>query len=96
MAKFTVDSDLIQGAVSSVQTDIETVRNAANQLTTNLTNLQGSWQGQAQSTFQGVVDQWKSAQGQVEAAIESLNQALSSAGMHYGNTESDVIRLFTV
>ena len=96
MAKFTVDSEIIQSAVSTVQTDIESVRTAANQLTTHLASLQGSWQGQAQAQFQSVVDQWKSTQGQVETSIEQITQALSSAGVHYGNTENDVIRLFTV
>ena len=96
MAKFTVDSDLIQSAVATVQADIESVRTTVSQLTTHLAGLQGSWQGQAQLSFQGVVDNWKSTQGQVEAGIESINQGLSSAGQHYGNTENDVIRLFTV
>ncbi|MFD2756982.1 WXG100 family type VII secretion target [Gulosibacter faecalis] len=96
MAKFTVDSDLIQSAVSAVQTDIESVRTATGNLTNQLLNLQASWQGQAQTAFQGVVEQWKSTQSQVEQSIESINSALAAAGTHYGNTEVDVIRLFAV
>lgn len=95
MAKFTVDSDQLQSAVGAVRGEIDAVQSHSNQLTTQLNNLEASWQGQASAAFQGVVEQWRATQKQVEATIESINSALSSAANYYGSTEQDVVRMFS-
>ncbi len=95
MAKFTVDSDQLQSAVGAVRSEIDAVQTHSNQLTTQLNNLEVSWQGQASAAFQSVVEQWRATQKQVEDAINNINTALSSAANYYGTTEQDVIRMFS-
>lgn len=96
MAKFTVDSDLMSSTMATAYTEIDAVQTHTQQLTTILTTLESSWQGQASIAFQGVVEQWRGTQTQVETAIANVNQALGAAAEHYGTTEGDIIRLFAV
>lgn len=96
MAKFTVDSEVMSSTMASAYTEIEAVQTHTSQLTATLATLEASWQGQASIAFQGTVEQWRSAQTQVEAAIANINQSLGAAASHYGATEGDVLRLFAV
>lgn len=96
MAKFTVDSDLMSSTMSTAYTEIDAVQQHASQLTTTLTTLESSWQGQGSVAFLTAVEQWRGVQSQVEEAIQQINTALGTAAEHYGTTEGDIIRLFAV
>lgn len=95
MAQYTVDSDQLVATVGTAQGQIDSVQNAASDLTTTLGALEGSWTGQASVAFQDSVVEWRGVQSAVETAAFNLNQALSMAADHYGSTENDVIRMFS-
>lgn len=92
--KYTVDADALSTATSTAYLQIEEVQTAAGNLTTTLTTLESSWQGQAAGAFQTSVDEWRGAQVVVEDAIRNLNTALGLAAEHYGVAEEDVLTLF--
>ncbi|WP_424463091.1 WXG100 family type VII secretion target [Pseudoclavibacter helvolus] len=95
MAVYTVDSEQLQLAVTSTQASIGRVQAEVAALLGNLTALEGSWTGEAATAFQGLVQQWRATQTQVESSISAINAALGSASASYGTVEGDVRRLFS-
>ncbi|MFT4245121.1 MAG: WXG100 family type VII secretion target [Micrococcaceae bacterium] len=61
----------------------------------HLSELQSTWTGQASLMFQSVMQQWNSAQRQVEQSLEHINGLLTIAGQQYANTEESNTRLFS-
>ncbi len=96
MAVYMVDSEQLQLAVTNTQSSIGRVQAEVAALLGNLTALEGSWSGEAAAAFQGLVQQWRSTQAQVELSISAINGALGSASASYGTVEGDVRRLFSV
>jgi early secretory antigenic target protein ESAT-6 len=59
-----------------------------------LMQLQASWTGSASIAFQGVVDQWRVTQRQVEDSLAGINTALAAAGRQYADAEHATTSLF--
>jgi WXG100 family type VII secretion target len=59
-----------------------------------LVNLQGSWSGQAATSFQSVATDWKATQQRVEESLAAINQALTLAAQQYAEIEASNARLF--
>jgi WXG100 family type VII secretion target len=77
-----------------VRTSISRIQSEVAGLHSQLTNLQGSWSGQAATAFSGVVADWKVTQQRVEESLAAINQALGQAGQQYADIESANARLF--
>jgi 6 kDa early secretory antigenic target len=92
---FQVDSEAVIGATATVRSSIGRIQAEVNSLHSQLTNLQGSWSGQAATAFQGVIAEWRSTQQRVEEGLESINQALTHAGQQYLDIEQANARLFS-
>lgn len=96
MAIYMVDSEQLQLTVTNTHASIGRVQAEVAALLSNLTALEGSWTGEAATAFQGLVQQWRTTQAQVESSIGAINSALGSASVSYGTVEGDVRRLFSV
>ena len=59
-----------------------------------LTALQGSWTGQASTSFQGVVSDWKATQHRVEESLAAIGHALDLTARHYAEVEQQAVQLF--
>jgi WXG100 family type VII secretion target len=94
MSRYQVDSEAVLGATSAVRTSISRIQSEVAGLHSQLTNLQGSWSGQAATAFSGVVADWKVTQQRVEESLAAINQALGQAGQQYADIESANARLF--
>ncbi len=94
MSRFQVDSEQVASAASAVQGSVGIITNEVDRLMRLLLDLQGSWQGQAASSFQGVVTDWRSTQERVKASLEEINRALATAGQSYAETEAGAVRMF--
>jgi WXG100 family type VII secretion target len=94
MSRYQVDSEAVLGATSAVRTSINRIQSEVAGLHSQLTNLQGSWSGQAATAFSGVVADWKVTQQRVEESLAAINQALGQAGQQYADIESANARLF--
>ena len=94
MTRFQVDSEAVLSATGAVRNSIGRIQAEVAGLHGQLTNLQGSWSGQAASAFSGVVTDWKATQQRVEESLAAINQALTQAGQQYADIESANTRLF--
>ena len=81
-------------ATGAVRTSIGRIQSEVAGLHAQLTNLQGSWTGQASAAFAGVVNEWKTTQQRVEENLAAINVALGQAGQQYADIEAAIARLF--
>jgi len=94
MAQYHVDaSEISRGAQRATQSG-ENIRAEVVGLLGTLTALEGTWQGGAASAFNGVLEQWRAAQAQVESALDSMGIALGQAAQEYETAETQASRLF--
>ncbi|KAA8830271.1 WXG100 family type VII secretion target [Bifidobacterium tissieri] len=94
MPQYQVDSEQIQSSSAAVSASVTQIREAVNGMYANLNQLQSVWQGGAATQFASVASQWRAAQQQMEASLESIQNALSQASMVYSDAESQASRLF--
>lgn len=94
MAQFIVDSEIIASKSATARSQVETITTEVNALTTSLQDLEGTWTGAASVNFQGVLNNWRATQRQVEESIAQINEALSRAGVNYADTESANAAMF--
>ncbi len=94
MTRYQVDSEAVLSATGAVRNSISRIQAEVAGLHGQLTNLQGSWTGQAATAFNGVVTDWKATQQRVEESLAAINQSLAQAGQQYAEIESANTRLF--
>lgn len=94
MSRFQVDSAQVASVSSAVQGSITSITSEVERMMRLLVDLQGSWQGQAATSFQGVVTDWRGTQERVRASLEDINRALSTAGQSYAEVEAGAVRMF--
>ncbi len=94
MTTFQVDSDAVLGTTAAVQASMGRIQGEVQGLLGQLTNLQGSWSGQAATAFQGVISDWRATQQRVDESLESINRALVHAAQQYAEIEQANMRLF--
>jgi WXG100 family type VII secretion target len=95
MTRYQVDSEAVLTATGAVRSSIGRIQSEVAGLHSQLTNLQGSWSGNAATAFQGVVTDWRATQQRVEESLAGINQALSQAGQQYAEIEAANARLFS-
>ena len=94
MTRYQVDSEAVLSATGAVRNSISRIQTEVSGLHGHLTNLQGSWTGQAATAFYTVVADWKGTQQRVEESLATINQALRQAGQQYADIEASNARLF--
>ena len=94
MAQYQVDSEQIASAGSAVSASVASIRDAVGTMGANLTQLQSVWTGGASAQFQSVYEQWRAAQQQMEASLESIQMALTNASQVYSDAEAQASQLF--
>lgn len=94
MTRYQVDSEAVISTTGAVRGSISRIQAEVDGLHNQLTNLQGSWTGQAAAAFQLVVNDWKATQVRVEENLAAITSALGQAGEHYAEIEASNARLF--
>ena len=94
MAVFSVDSDAVLSTTAAVRGTIDRLQGETQAMLAQLTQLQASWTGSAAVAFQGVIDQWRVTQRQVEDSLAGINAALAAAGRQYADAEQATTNLF--
>jgi WXG100 family type VII secretion target len=94
MAVFSVDSDAVLSATHAIRATGDRVRSDTASLLGQLTQLQGSWTGAASVAFQSVIERWRAAQGELDAALGDISAALATAGQQYAQTEQATAGMF--
>lgn len=94
MAVFSVDSDAVLTATSAVRATSDRLQTDTSAMLAQLTQLQGSWTGSAAAAFQIVIERWRAAQRELEAALADIGGALGHVGEQYAQTELSAAGLF--
>lgn len=92
--RFEVDSAQVIGASGAIQASAQQIQDEVDRMMRHLLDLQGSWRGQAATSFQGVVTDWRSTQERVRASLEEIQRALAAAGQQYADVESATAAMF--
>ena len=94
MAVFSVDSDAVLTSTAAMRGTIERLQAETSTMLAQLTQLQASWTGGASVAFQGVVEQWRGTQRNVDDTLASISAALGAAGSQYAEAEQLTVSLF--
>jgi len=94
MAVFSVDSDAVLSATHAIRATGDRVQTETASMLAQLTQLQSSWTGAASVAFQSVVERWRAAQRELDAALSDISTALSAAGQQYAQTEQATAGMF--
>lgn len=92
--RYEVDSAQVLQASGAIQLSAEQIREEVDRMMRHLLDLQGSWRGQAATSFQSVVTDWQVTQERVRASLEEIQQALAVAGRQYADVESATAAMF--
>ncbi|HEX7589643.1 MAG TPA: WXG100 family type VII secretion target [Demequinaceae bacterium] len=91
---YHVDAAEVSSAAGRAAASAETIRGEVASLIAHLESLQGTWQGGAAQAFTGMLTQWRSAQAQLELALDGMSTGLSQAASQYDAAEQSAARLF--
>jgi WXG100 family type VII secretion target len=94
MTFFTVDSERIHAANSTIQATIQRLQSEVTNLHGQLGGLQESWQGVAANSFQELIFRWRISADALEQNLAQIGQALSMAASQYQEIEQANQRLF--
>jgi len=94
MAVFSIDSDAVVTATSAIRSTSGRIESDTAAMLAQLTHLQSSWTGGAALAFQGVVERWRAASREVEAALSDIGVALDTAGQQYLQAETAAAGMF--
>lgn len=94
MTQYQVDSEAVFTATTAVRATSGRIEAEVSGLLGQLTQLQGSWTGQAATAFQAIITDWHATQQRVEENLATINQALTLAAQQYVETEQANMRLF--
>jgi WXG100 family type VII secretion target len=95
MSRYEVDSDLVAGASAAVQSSAGRLSGEVDSMMRHLLDLQSTWKGQAASSFQHIVTDWRATQERVRTSLEEIQRALATAGQQYAQAEEAAARMFT-
>jgi early secretory antigenic target protein ESAT-6 len=94
MTRFEVDSSQVSQASAAVAASAEQIGSEVDRMMRHLVDLQASWQGQAATSFQHVVTEWRGTQERVRTALQEIQAALAAAGRQYEEVEASALRMF--
>lgn len=94
MSRYEVDSAQVAQASAAAGSSVAAIRTEVAALMRHLTDLQAGWRGTAASAFGGLITDWSATQQRVEASLDQITSALSTAAQHYADAEEQASRLF--
>jgi WXG100 family type VII secretion target len=94
MSRYEVDSAQVAQAAVAVQKSAQQIGTEVDGMMRHLLELQSSWRGQAASSFQHVVTDWRATQERVRTSLEEIQRALTTAGQQYAQAEDSAARMF--
>ena len=95
MTQFSVDSDAVAHATSTVAASVTRIATEVATLKSQLADLQGVWTGPAATAFASTVETWHQTQIRVEESLSSLSSSLSLVARQYADMELAAMRIFS-
>jgi early secretory antigenic target protein ESAT-6 len=94
MTRFEVDSAQVSQASAAVRVSAQQIGSEVDRMMRHLLELQAGWHGQAATSFQHVIGEWRGTQERVRTALEEIQAALAAAGRQYEEVEASAVRMF--
>ena len=94
MTYFSVNSERILAGNAAIQQTIERLSGEVSMLQSQLGGLADSWQGQAATSFQDLMQRWRITSDQVDEQLRQIGNALALAAQQYSDIEAANQRLF--
>jgi 6 kDa early secretory antigenic target len=94
MSRYEVDSAQVAQAAVAVQASAGQIATQVDGMMRHLLALQGSWRGQAATSFQHVITHWRATQEHVKHSLDEIQQALALASQQYAHAEESAARMF--
>src|SRR5689334_554804 len=94
MSRYEVDSAQVTQAAVAVQASAQQITAQVDGMMRHLLALQSSWRGQAASSFQHVITDWRAVQERVGVGLEEIQRALALAAQQYQQAEDSAARMF--
>jgi len=94
MSRYEVDSAQVAQAAVAVQGSAQQITTQVDGMMRHLLELQSSWRGQASSSFQHVITDWRATQERVRTSLEEIQRALTLASQQYAQAEDAAARMF--
>jgi WXG100 family type VII secretion target len=94
MSHYEVDSTQVTRAAAAVQGSAHQIAQQVDGMLRHLVDLQNCWRGQASTSFQHVVTDWRATQERVKSALDEIQRTLAVAGQQYAQAEESATRMF--
>ncbi|WP_431711182.1 WXG100 family type VII secretion target [Glutamicibacter uratoxydans] len=88
MSTFSTDTGDMQVKAQAVMGTIDRLRGEVTAMATNLSQLEGTWQGTAASSFHAIMAEWRSTHVRIEESLSSIATALQHASAQYEEVEN--------
>lgn len=90
MATFTVDTAQVANSAADVSRISEDVETTVASMMSRLISLQNEWKGDASTSFQDLINDWRATQRTVKESLDEIGRALNDASQTYDTSESTV------
>lgn len=90
MATFTVDTTQVANSASDVTRISEDVETSVASMMSRLVSLHNEWKGDAATSFQDLINDWRVTQRTVKESLDEIGRALNEASQTYDSSETTV------
>lgn len=94
MATYKVSSEQLQGTASKISDARTRIMDEIRNVRTQVESTHDFWEGSAQNTYNGLMEQWRQAADKVQDALNNTVIALGKAADDYANTEQNQVTRF--
>lgn len=94
MSVFNVDSNHVSMAAATAAKSATAINTEVAEMMAFLQGLNDTWGGLAAAGFQGLIEQWRATQIQVEESLTAISNQLQQASSTYAEAESAAASLF--
>lgn len=94
MTVYQVNAADIGDAAHKAVASASSIRAEVSAMVGFLVSLESSWHGGASTAFSALLAEWRSAQAQLEHALDGIATGLSQAASEYEAAESAAMRMF--
>ncbi|ALC05053.1 hypothetical protein CDES_03000 [Corynebacterium deserti GIMN1.010] len=91
---FRTESDVMLATAGQVDDTNDQVQSELNRLRGVVDSVRGSWAGQAQVSFDALMNRWNASARQLQEALGSISENIRSNARNFESTEADNSQAF--
>ncbi|MBZ8176758.1 WXG100 family type VII secretion target [Corynebacterium poyangense] len=95
MSLLRTEADVMLATAGRVDDTNAQVQGELQRLRGVVDGVRGSWAGQAQVSFDGLMERWNSSARQIQEALSSISENIRSNAANYAHIEADNAQAFS-